>query len=81
MPILKNWLASSADPTQVSNTVRGFVLSASAVIIFVAAQFFHIQLSANDIISLGTELGALAGAVWFFYGLLMKGVIKVGSVR
>lgn len=76
-----SWLQSSQDPTQVSNTVRGAVLSASAVIIFVATQFFHIQLSANDVISLATECGGLAGALWFFYGLLMKGVVKMGSIR
>lgn len=80
-PILSSWLQSSQDPTQVSNAVRGAVLSASAVIIFVAAQFFHVQLSANDVISLATEAGALAGAIWFFYGLLMKGVVKVGSTK
>lgn len=80
MPILKKWLQSSQDPTQVSNTVRGAVLSGSAVIIFIAAEFFHVQLSASDIITLATEVGALAGVIWFFYGLLMKGVMKAGSV-
>lgn len=80
-PILASWLSSSADPTQVSNTVRGAVLAASAVIIFVAAQIFHITLTANDVIAIGTELGALAGAIWFIYGLLMKGTIAAGSIK
>lgn len=81
MPILKSWLQSSADPTTVSNTVRGAILSISAIIIFVAAQLFHVQLSANDVLSLATEVGTLAGVMWFFYGLLMKGVIYAGTVR
>ena len=81
MPILQKWLQSSQDPTQVSNTVRGAILSVSALIIFFAAQLFHIQLSANDIITLATEIGTLAGAIWFFYGLLMKGTIAMGSVK
>lgn len=80
-PVLKGWLASSTDPTTVSNTVRGAVLAASAFIIFAAGQFFHVTLSANDVISLATEAGTLAGAMWFFYGLLMKGVVAMGSVK
>lgn len=78
---MKGWLASSQDPTQVSNTVKGAVLSVSALIIFFAAQFLHVTLSANDVISLATEAGTLAGAIWFFYGLLFKGVVYAGTVK
>jgi hypothetical protein len=81
MPQLSTWLQSSQDPTQVSTTVKGFILSASAVIVFVGAQLFHVQLSANDITSLATEVGALAGVIVFFYGLIMKGTVKMGSTR
>lgn len=81
MPILKNWLQSSQDPTQVSNTVRGAVLSASALLVFFAAQFFHVTLTASDIMSLATEVGALAGVLWFFYGLIFKGVMYAGTVK
>lgn len=80
-PVLKGWLASSADPTQVSNTVKGAVLSASALIIFFAAQFLHLTLSADDVISLATEIGTLAGALWFFYGLIFKGVVYAGTIK
>lgn len=80
-PVLKGWLQSSADPTQVSNTIRGAILTASAFIIFAAGQFFHITLSADDVISLATEMGTLAGAIWFFYGLITKGVIAAGTVK
>lgn len=80
-PVYKGWLASSADPQTISNTVRGAILAASAFIIFAAGQFFHVTLTANDVISLATEIGTLAGAIWFFYGLLMKGVIYSGTVK
>ena len=76
---LKAWLASSQDPTQVSNTVKGAVLSISALIVFGATQIFHIQLSASDVTTLATELGTLAGVVWFFYGLIFKGVMYAGT--
>lgn len=79
-PILAGWLASSADPTQVSNTVRGAILALSSIIILIAAQVFHIQLSAGDVISLATEVGALAGSIWFLYGLIFKGTVKMGTV-
>lgn len=79
MPILKSWLQSSTDPTVISNTIRGAVLSFSGVIIFVAAQLFHVQLGANDVISLATEIGTLVGALWFFYGLIMKVVVRFGT--
>lgn len=81
MPELKSWLQSSQDPEQVSNTVRGAVLAASGLIIFFAAQLFHIQLGAQDVVALATEIGTLAGALWFFYGIIMKGVVKFGSIR
>jgi hypothetical protein len=81
MPILKSWLQSSADPTQVSNTVKGVVLSASALIVFFGAQFFHVTLTADNIASLASEIGALAGIMWFFYGLLFKGVIYAGTIK
>ena len=80
-PQLKSWLASSQNPTQISNTVKGAVLSISALLVFFAAQILHIQLSASDVTTLATELGTLAGVVWFFYGLIFKGVMIAGSVK
>lgn len=79
-PILAGWLQSQADPSTVSNTVRGAILALSSIIILVATQIFHIQLSANDVISLATEVGALAGSTWFLYGLIFKGTVKMGTV-
>lgn len=81
MPELKSWLQSSQDPEKVSNTVKGIILSLSSVIVLVGAQFFHVQLSASDVLTLATQIGTVAGAVVFFYGLLMKGTIKMGSVK
>lgn len=77
---LPSWLQSSQDPSQVANKVKGAILFASSAIIFFAAIFFHIQLSANDIITLGTELGAVAGAVWTIYGSILHLVTWWGSL-
>lgn len=64
-------LTSSQNPEEIANKVKGSVVLASSVIIFVAARFFNLQLSANDIVSLGTQLGAVAGAVWAIYGAIL----------
>lgn len=81
MPQLKSWLASSQDPAQVSSSVKGAVLTVSALIVFFAAHVLHITLTANDIATLATQIGALAGVVWFFYGLLFKGVMYAGTIK
>ena len=57
-------MSSSADPSQVSATVSGAILGVSTIIIYAAAHLFHIVLSVNDITSLATGVGAVAGSVW-----------------
>lgn len=81
MITLKSWLASSQDPTQVSNTVKGIVLGASSLIVLIGSQLFHIQLTADNVATLATEVGTLAGVIWFFYGLIFKGVMVAGSIK
>jgi hypothetical protein len=70
-------ITSSQDPEQVANTVKGLVLSFSAIIILLAQQFFHLSLSANDVASFATEASVAAGAVWTLYGLVMKLLVLV----
>lgn len=64
------WASSSnpQTPEDISQRVKGIVLGLSSVIILVAAQFFHITLSASDVITLAGELGAVAGAAMTIYG-------------
>lgn len=61
-------ITSSQNPDEIATRVKGIILAFSSVIIFGAAQFFHITLSANDIVSLASELGSVAGAVMTLYG-------------
>lgn len=76
---LKGIFASSDDPTQVSTRVQGIIVGASAIIIGVAAQIFHIQLSANDVVQLGSGLGMVAGAVVFLLGVAKWLIRKYGT--
>lgn len=78
---LKSWLQSSQDPEQVANKVKGIILLSSSAIIFFAAQFFHLQLTAADIITLSTEIGGIAGTLWTIYGIILHIVTWFGSVR
>ena len=77
---LAGWASSSADPEQISNRVKGVVLALSSIIIFVAANFLNINLSAQDVIDLATQLGAIAGLLMTIYGsglALIRWVAKV----
>lgn len=80
-PVLKAWLASSQNPAEISNTVKGAVLTASAFIVFFAGHLLGVTLTVTDVTSIATELGGLAGAIWFFYGLLFKGVVYAGTKK
>ena len=67
-PRLAGWAASSANPEEVSNRVKGIIISLSAVIIFFAANFFQVVLTPQDIFDLATMLAGLAGLGVSIYG-------------
>ena len=75
------WAASSSNPEDISNRVKGIVLALSSVIILVAAQIFQVQLTANDVVSLASSLGALAGAIWAIWGAGIALVRWIAQVR
>lgn len=68
-------LSSSTDSEKLANTVKGFILAASSIIILLATRLFGLELTADDISSLATTLGSLAGAVWMAYGLIQKIIV------
>lgn len=74
-------IASSTDPTQVANTIKGLIVASSSVIVLVAAHLFGITLTPENVISLGTDAGMLVGAIWAVYGLIHKGVATLGRLR
>lgn len=71
--------ASSQDPTQVSTTVSGIIIGASAFIIPEAATLFHITLTANNVVTLGTDLGLVAAAFVVILGAAHKLIQKFGK--
>lgn len=77
---MQSWLQSSADPTLVSNTVRGLVLSFSAVIIIVG-NLLNIPLTDSQIAQFAAGAGLAAGSLWTLYGLVLKLVVFFGKSR
>lgn len=73
---LAGWAASSSNPEEISNRIKGIVLSLSSVLIFVAAQFLGLTLNANDISDLASLAGVTAGAIWTLYGVFLALVNK-----
>lgn len=74
-------IASSQDPSEIANKVKGLILACSSIIIVVAAGLFHVTLSANDVITLATESSGVVGAVWCIYGCILHLVTWIGTVR
>jgi len=70
-------LSSSVDPTQLSATVSGAILSASAFIIWVAGTYFHVTIGSADVSMAATQLGLAAGSLWFVFGVVRKAVVWV----
>ncbi len=64
-------LTSSQDPNEIANKVKGAVVFSSSIIIFVLAKWFNIHLTVTDMTQVGTELGAIAGAIWAVYGSIL----------
>ena len=69
-------LSSSTNPDQLANTVRGFILAISSIIVLVATNVFGLSITAADVSELATAVGAMAGSVWLVYGLLQKLVVR-----
>lgn len=78
---LGSLVASSEDPTQISNRVKGVVLALSSVIIFMGAQFFNITLTADDVVMLASQLGTVAGLVWALWGGILALVRFFAEVK
>lgn len=79
MPKYKGIVASSQDPDQIANTVKGIVLGLSAAIILVVSLLFHITLTTDNVTLAADIIGTDAGAIWGTYGLLMKAVVFFGK--
>ena len=67
-------LSSSVDGTQVANTVRGVILSLSAVVIMVAG-LAGVPLADSQVAEAASAIGLAAGSLWTLYGLILRVVV------
>ena len=65
-------ITSSQNPEEIATRIKGITLALSSVIIFFAAKFFGLTLTANDMLSLATQFGIIGGAIWTIYGAGMS---------
>ena len=73
------WAQSSADPTEVSNRIKGLIIAGSGLIIFAAAKFFNVELTPEDIVELATQVSVLGGLLVTIYGAGLAFVRWVAS--
>jgi hypothetical protein len=77
-------IASSIDPTKLSNTIKGLIIGSSSLIILVASVKFNIQLSDSQVIAFADQIaqtvsavGLAAGMIHTLYGIFVKVLHKV----
>jgi hypothetical protein len=69
-------LSSSEDPQKLADTVKGIIIGAATLIIFVAQQF-GFEVATENITEMAVVLGAAISSVWTLYGIIKKIVIAV----
>ena len=67
-------LSSSTDPSQLSATVSGAILTFSSLIIVLAAHF-GFSLAESQVGVFAQQTGMAIGSLWFLYGLVRKVVV------
>lgn len=77
-------ISSSINATQLSNTIKGLIISLSSVITFVASFYFHETVSQYQILAFADQIantisaiGIAYGMIHTLFGLILKIVHKV----
>ncbi len=80
------FLQSSIDPTKLSNTIRGIIISLSSVIILIASVKFNTSLSQNQVAAFADQMastvsaiGIAVGMIHTLYGLVIKVINRYGK--
>jgi len=76
---MKNWLKSSQNPEQVSQTIKGGITAVSSLVMFGALNLFGIEITQANIIDLASYAGMVGGGIYGLAGLIMKIVMVAGK--
>jgi len=71
-------LSSSEDGSKLADTVKGLILTLSAVIMVVGTKL-GLPLTENNIALFAEQLGLAIGSLWTLYGLVKKLAVKVSK--
>lgn len=84
--MLPTLLQSSIDPTKLSSTIRGIIISLSSIVILFASTHLHINVTTNQIAAFADQTAATVSAVGLaigmihtLYGLVVKIVNKLAN--
>ena len=69
-------LSSSTNPEQLGQTVKGIILGASTIILFVAG-LLNIPFADADVVQLATQVGAAVSSLWILFGIGQKVVVAI----
>ena len=77
-------ISSSVDPTKLSNTIKGIIISSSSIIILFASVKLHTTLStdqvavfADQIAQTVSAVGIAYGAIHTLYGVVLKVIHRI----
>ncbi len=75
--MLPKILRSSIDPTKLSSTIKGVIISLSSVVIMVASVAFHTTLDTNQVAAFADQAAQTVSAVGIAFGMIhtMYGII------
>ena len=68
-------LSSSENPENLAATVKALILGFSSLIILIGGMA-GITIAQSDIVEVATQAGLAVSAIWFFYGLVRKIVVR-----
>ena len=71
-------LSSSENPEKLAATVKGLILAFSSLIILLGGHF-GIPIVQEQIVEFATQIGIVAGGVWFLFGLVRKLVVMLSN--
>lgn len=73
------FIGSSEDGTKVADSVKGLILTFSALIILIAGKI-GLPIAESNVGLFAQQIGIAIGALWTLFGFLKKGAVKVGAM-
>ena len=70
--------SSSENPEKLAATVKGLILTFSSLIILLGG-YFGAPIAQEQIVEVATQIGVVAGGVWFLFGLIRKIIVRFSN--